>query len=461
MSFTRRKFIDCTCRSIAVLGAASALRKFGLMNAYAQTVNDYKALVCIFLFGGNDGNNTIIPLNPNGTTVSDYTATRGGLALSNPLPITLAHSQAAYANNFGLHPSMLDIQALFGQNRIALVANVGSLIQPTTKTQYQSSSFPKPSNLFSHSDQQNEGQTAGSNSLGTFGWGGRMADVLQPVYGSSQYPMVVSVSGASVFGTGKQTTQVTVIPPANTGPVSGQSCLSIANANCGNRDSAQQQLLTFDSGVSLVQAASGVTSKAFQYTTILNTARAGQPPLQSLFPANNGLSTQLREVAEIIAVHQTLGVGRQIFFVSLGGFDTHTNQLATQASLLTQVSQGMNAFYSALTLAGYQDKVVTFTLSDFARTLQPNTGGGTDHAWGNHNIVMGGVVKGGDMYGQYPALQFQSAQDVGANGRWIPTTSIDQYGATLASWFGVSAADLPYVFPHIQNFPNQQSLGFL
>lgn len=479
MGYNRRRFIECTCKSIGLLGAASALRRFGLINAYAQSASDYKALVCVFLFGGNDGNNLAIPMDSAGYAA--YAAARTGSTTNLGIPqnqvlgVTLANPQSAYGSNlFGFHPVMPELQGLFNSKVLAIQANTGPLVQPTTRTQYQQGQVTVPKNLFSHSDQQNEWQTSGKTSTGTVGWGGRIADVLKGMNGGAQYPMIASIAGAPVFANGQLTAPATILPqnPVNgvSPAVSGVTCSagsSQANtADCNTRTNVMQQILGFDSGLGLIQTASEQAQASFLYTQLLNSARSGIPALATTFPSGS-LGNQLRQVAEIIQVRQTLGLQRQIFFVSLGGFDTHSNQgttdasqAASQPSLLQTLSQCLNAFYLATVELGVQNSVTTFTLSDFARTLQPNTNQGSDHAWGNHQLILGGAVKGGDMYGQFPLLTLSGPNDAGNNGRWIPTTSIDQYGATLASWFGVNASDLPTVFPNLPNFQTQ-NLGFV
>lgn len=495
MGFSRRRFIECSCKSLAAVTAASYFRRFGMMNAYAQGVNDYKALVCIFLSGGNDSNNMVIPMD--GTGFSDYSATgvRNNIALTQgqALPIALANAQGAYASNqFGLHPSLIELQALFNTGKLAVAANVGPLVRPTTRTQYLNRSVQLPTNLFSHSDQQNEWQTSAPNSLSSIGWGGRIADAMQYANAGSQYPMTVSLAGAAPFAVGQQSVPVTLVPQNavtnQTDPnyrkspdVTGVNCSSGSSQSnsttCAARTNAMQNVLTMDTGLSLVQAASDTMNKSFLYSSLLNSARSGAAAFNTSFQFNNGntlqntsFGNQLRQVAEIIQVHQALGVNRQIFFVSIGGFDTHSGQGVTftngngndQPGLLRQLSQGMNALWSALGEIGMQNNVAIFTLSDFARTLQSNTGGGTDHAWGSHQFVLGGNVLGGDMYGAFPVLKLGSAgpNDAGSNGRWIPTSSIDQFGAALASWFGVGTSNLPAIFPNLPNF-NNQKMGFL
>jgi uncharacterized protein (DUF1501 family) len=218
--------------------------------------------------------------------------------------------------------------------------------------------------------------------------------------------------------------------------------------------SALQNLLTFDTGVSLIQAASNTTTNSLQDSKSLADALAAKPAMTTVFP-NNGLANQLKQVAQIISVRSALGLQRQIFFVSIGGFDTHSDQLNAHNNLYTQLSQSMNAFYQATAEIGAASQVTTFTLSDFSRTYSPDSTSGTDHAWGGHHMVMGGAVKGGDFYGTFPTLALGGPDDATSEGRWIPTTSLDQYAGSLASWFGVPTADLPTIFPNLPNFSNQ------
>jgi uncharacterized protein (DUF1501 family) len=244
--------------------------------------------------------------------------------------------------------------------------------------------------------------------------------------------------------------------PGSTPGLSGFDSSAPATA----RLQALQQLLTFDTGVSLIQAASSITSNSLANSKILSGALASAPTLQTAFPANNGLATQLKQVAQIISVRSALGLNRQVFFCSLGGFDTHSAQIAIQAPLLQLLSDAMSAFYAATVELNVAQQVTTFTMSDFSRTFQPGSNNGSDHAWGSVQMVLGGAVKGGDIYGTLPAFALGGPNDAGNNGRWIPTTSIDQYGATLAQWFGVSAANLAPIFPNLANFSTTK-LGFL
>ena len=447
---TRRDFLRLACCSAATASIVGGLSKFGLVSAMAQGSSDYKALVCIFLFGGNDANNLIVPIDTAGYT--NYQTIRSNLAISKAslLPLQIG-SQA----NFGLHPNLPELQTLFNTNKsLAFLTNVGTLVQPTTRQQYQSQST-LPENLFSHSDQQDQWQTTQLSGLPNSGWAGKVADKINPTFNTAAvFPPILSVAGSTIFSTGDVTRPFTMNPGSTPGLSFGSDAASQA------RFLAVQQLLTFDTGISLVQAASTVTGQAIQEGVILANALKNIPAIQTVFPAKNGLASQLKQVAQVIAARSALGINRQIFFCSLGGFDTHSDQLATQVGLYTQLSPAMAAFYQATQELGVANNVTSFTLSEFSRTFQPGSNGGTDHAWGSHQMIMGGAVKGNALYGQFPSLTLAGPDDTGSNGRWIPSTAVDQYAATLASWFGVQATDLPSIFPNLANFPTS-NLGFL
>jgi uncharacterized protein (DUF1501 family) len=436
------------CCSAAGASLVGGLSKFGLVSALAQGTTDYKALVCIFMFGGNDSNNMLVPTD---SRYAQYLQARSVLALpqSQLLPLQIG-GQSIY----GLHPNMPEMQGYFNnQQNLAILANVGTLVQPTTQATYQA--FQNlPENLFSHSDQQDQWQSAQLSGTPVSGWAGKVADNVQTFNAAAQFPPILSISGSPVFCTGISTRPFSMDPGQPPG-LDGFDTSAASQA----RYAATQQLLTFDSGLSMVQAANSVTGQAVQFAQVLSAALKNIPPLQTVFPGTY-LGQQLQQVAQVISARSALGVQRQIFFCSYGGFDTHADQLPQQVALLSAISQGMSAFYQATQELGVASQVTTFTLSEFSRTLEPSSNGGTDHAWGSHQLILGGAVKGNSIYGTYPTLALGGPNDADQNGRWIPTTALDQYAATLAAWFGVGAGTLPSIFPNLANF-STSNLGFL
>ena len=463
MKKSRRVFLR---RSGMALGGAvftSSVRSLGLMSALAQSgkdtaAPDYKALVCIFLFGGNDCNNLVIPYDG----YANYATRRGVLAIpqASLLQIT-PPSQAGV--KYGLHPNlspevatpaqMTGLLPLWTSGKLAILPNVGTLIQPLTRAQYQAGVLPRPVNLFSHEDQADQHQSAiiANTTLNPLtGWGGRLADKTGILNGTATFPMIISTAGTNLFSTSDSTRPLV--------PSSGLLGFTAPIAT-DPRYLAMQNLLTLDRQSGVVNAASDTMQRAIANTDLLNQALNDATSVTTVFP-NTGLGNQLKQVARVIAKRSTLfGMQRQVFFCSLGGFDTHENQLTPQASLFAQLSQAMKSFYEATFALGVASSVTTFTLSDFGRTLIP-TGTGSDHGWGSHQLAMGGAVIGGDFYGEFPTLTPSGPDDTGSQGRWIPKTALDQYGWTLAKWFGLDVADKGTVFPNISNFTTQE-LGFL
>jgi uncharacterized protein (DUF1501 family) len=378
-----------------------------------------------------------------------YQQGRGALALSQGSLVPVHNG----GDTYGLHPKLVEIGNLYNQaaSPVAVVANVGMLVKQIDRNLYNSNnSAILPNALFSHSDQSSQWQTSIPTGLGDTGWGGRIADQLAPMNASATFPSMASTSGASLFVTGQQSFAATV--PAGSA--------QLLQMNSQARLQGLQQLLTFDNGLKLVQAANGTLTRGVNYASTLNSALTGVT-LTTTFPANNPLAVQLQTVARIIKVRSSLGLSRQIFFCQLGGFDTHGSQLATQDQLLQQLSQATAAFYQATVDLSVQNMVTTFTASEFGRTLSPNGNGGTDHAWGSHHFVIGGGVQGGKFYGNYPDLHLGGPDDANSRGTLIPTTSVDQYAATMAQWFGVQpGANLATIFPNLGNFATKD-LGIL
>lgn len=444
--FSRRGFIKIGAASVGSL----ALRPFGLLPALAQSSSDYRALVCVFLFGGNDSNNMVVPVDD--TNYKAYSLIRGALALSSSDLTSTVYSKTGNAP-YAFHSDLTELASLFSNKELAVVANVGSLVQPMTRAQYQAQSMPVPVNLFSHSDQQIQWQTSVPMEHSSTGWAGRAADLVTS-QNLSNFPTFLSVAGNSIMGNGAETQPVALNP--------GQSlALSGFNTSTASiaRQTALENLLTLDTGLKMVQAANGVMSSSIADANALGNALTKAPTLKTTFP-KTGLGAQLQQVAQVIQVRDSLGMRRQIFFCSLGGFDTHTNEINTHKQLYPQLSQALAAFNNAVQEIGIPNDVTTFTESDFSRTFQPTSGNGSDHAWGSHHLVMGGAVQGGDIYGAFPQFVLGGPNDTDTRGRWIPNFSIDQYGATLCSWFGINQSDLATVFPNLGNF-SSQNLGFL
>jgi uncharacterized protein (DUF1501 family) len=441
--------------ALTSVGALGALGKFGEMNALASTSVPYEALVCIFLAGGNDSHNMVVPIATAQQNYSLYAAGRQSLAL----PQAGLRPIQDGSDTYGLHPLMPEIANLYSAGNAAIVANLGMLVQPTTRQIYQNQNGATlPSQLFSHSDQTNQWQSAIPNGTSPTGWGGRVEDTLQQPYNSGAgFTPITATTGCGLFCTGQQTFAATV-------PVGGVSLLQ--GANSASRLAAVQQMLTFDNGLKLVQAANANLTRGVGFSTTLTNALAGVT-ITTPFPASL-IASQLQTVAKIMKIRAALGVQRQVFFCQLGGFDTHGAQLGTQDPLLQQLSQALGAFYTALSQEVGTDKnTVTFTASEFGRTLQPNGNGGTDHAWGGHHLVIGtsaaqgGPLYGAKIYGKFPSLALNGGDDANTRGTLVPTTSVDQYAATMAQWFGVvDPNNINSIFPYVHNFTTN-NLGFL
>jgi len=454
------------------MALASSIDTFGIVHALTpQAASDYKALVCVFLNGGNDGNNMVVSLDqyngPAGSLVEGYSNVRAAAGLAIAQASLLPVSPVS-GGSYGFHPNMPETQNLFNQGKLAVLCNNGPLVEPLTRTTYQNGTGKKPLQLFSHSDQVGLFQTAIANNVSQTGWGGRLSDKTQGLNGSATFPTNISIAGVNLLLSGVDSRQLAVADSNTSLANVLQLIMSGTSGEQASRLVSFNELRTLDNEFKLVKAASDTRSSSIQTDNALSSVN---PTLATVFP-NTTLGRQLKQVALLIkaCTDATAGINmkRQIFFTQIGGFDTHSAEIGGQGGLLTQISQAISAFYAATVELGVQDKVVTFTMSDFGRTLQPAGTGvnavGTDHAWGNHQLIVGGAVLGHTFYGTYPTLRLGGPDDTdgGSNprGRWIPTTSVEQYAATLATWYGLSTADLPAVFPLIGRF-STPNLGFM
>jgi len=451
---TRRDFL----RTMGV--GAAGLAAWGDLNRIAAAASlrtekaageDYRALVCVFLFGGNDSNNMVVPTSA--TEYQQYATGRTNvLALpqASLLPITVANTPG---RTFGLHGAMAGLQGLFNQGKAAIMANSGPLLAPTTRAQFQSRGVPIPADLFSHSDQQAQWQSSISDGAPRTGWGGRLGDLMKTANGANQGSTLISAAGNNLFEVGTTLSSF---------KVSSNSTFGLDFYKSEGTDPVSRAInaMLATPSVNLFEGAwTDVISRALQNQRLLTSALAAAPPFTTVFP-NTGLGGQLQMIARLISVRQALGLKRQVFFASLGGFDTHGDeQIGRQAELLGELSGGLTAFYNATAELNFADLVTSFTASDFNRTF-PSNGRGSDHAWGSHHWVAGGAVRGGSIYGQFPTLVSGGPDDTGSGGLWIPTTSVDQYAATLATWFGVGTADLYTIFPNLTRFATP-NVGFM
>lgn len=464
----RRQFLGhAACAGIGLTGILSQLGTLRLLGAtlsgqgLPQGADDYKALICVFLFGGNDGNNTIIPYDQ--PTYDRYALNRGALALPRAtiLPINVAN--AGPGLQYGLHPSLVRLQPHFNSGRVAGLLNVGTLLAPITKAEYLSGGAAVPPYLFSHNDQQWQWQTSVPDSPKRIGWGGRLADLQNALYnGGSQISMNMSIAGQNFFQAGNDVLQYHLTPAGSVG-------LNEYNATYSPNPELYRALRDTE-GLSyshiFEREYAGVMNRAISNDTLVRSLLATIPSYTEKFANSvnpNGtpsaIGGQLRMALRMIAGRQTLGHRRQIFFCSMGGFDTHDDQLDNHAALLKLLGDALSDFYQATVDLGVAADVTTFTASDFNRTYSSN-GRGSDHAWGSHQLVVGGSVQGGRLYGSMPRFEIDGPDDTGGRGNWIPTISTDEYASTLSKWFGVSAGDMPIVLPNIGRFAHPD-LGFM
>ncbi|MFL6193554.1 MAG: DUF1501 domain-containing protein [Thermoanaerobaculia bacterium] len=456
---TRRQFLRrSACAAVGMTAAANTL--FDLRRiAAAAPLDEAKSLVCVFLYGGNDGNNVIVPAQ--GSDYAQYAAARANLALpqSSLLPLRPLTPALGDSREWGLHPSLPGVQSLFNSGRAALVGNVGPLVAPLTREEYLSHSVAVPPQLFSHSDQTVHWQTSLPDQPARTGWGGRTADLLRSLNGNAQVSMSISVAGTNTFQVGNVVTQYQVSPEGPVGLLSYVPASEGADAS----SNAIRALLARSYGNLFERGYAGIFDRALDNQALLSGALAGAPALTTAFPETD-LGQQLHMVAQLISTREALGLRRQVFFCAGQGYDTHGGQIGataldgTHADLLAELDGALSAFNAAMTELGVADTVTAFTASDFGRTYLPN-GEGSDHGWGSHHLVLGGAVRGGRIYGKIPTLAVGGPDDSG-EGRWIPTTSVDEYAATLARWFGVANSDLPLVLPNLGRFATPD-LGFM
>jgi len=488
IEYSRRDFLRrAACAAVGTVAMTSAIRDLRFMNAaVAQSnITDYKALVCIFLQGGNDSNNLILPTLQS--QYNNYAAIRTPVLAIPQSAILPVNSLDGDGNTYGLHPSCPELQTLFGEGKLAFLFNTGTLVYPISRAQYLAGTMATPPQLFSHADQQTQWQTSIPDQPPTTGWGGRCADLLNAVQPNAPISLMVSLAGANTFEIGNIVQQYSV-------STSGAISLSMPGTPSGgastNRLPTLMHILGLPNTNLQSQAYAGVAEQAINSGALLNNAisnTAASTYWSNGFPVKitppeggtaftSTLSPQLQMVARLIAAGSTsaanggFGMKRQIFFCQVGGYDLHTGQtdysnnnpsnvlIGAHTNLLAELSQSMYAFQRAMEQLGLSNKVTSFTASDFGRTF-PSNGQGSDHGWGSHHLILGGAVNGQRTYGQFPALTVNGPNDT-STGRWIPTTAIDQYFATLATWFGVDNSNLSTVFPNIGRFaaPN---LGFI
>jgi len=455
---SRRAFMrQGVCAALGATGLLSTIANLRMLNAATSLQSDmaidgdYKALVCLFLYGGNDANNMLIPIDE--TTYAAYAAARQVLALPRDLVLPIT-PRTPDGRSYGLHPSMPEIQSLFTQGRAAMLCNVGTLVEPVTRERYRARTVRLPRQLFSHNDQSVQWQTSRPDTTSRTGWGGRVADLVQSLNENQRLTMSISLAGTNQFQVGANVSQYNV---TTNGSIALAGMSTNATSASGIRTQAINSLLDMEKRNLFDMAYSQMLDGAIENDVVLRAALEAAPNPTTVFPATS-LGNQLRMIARLIKAGPTLGFRRQIFFASVGGYDTHDNMLVAHASLLTNLSQSLGAFYNATAEFGVENSVTTFTASDFGRTFTSN-GAGSDHGWGNHQLIVGGAVRGGDLYGTFPNLTINGPDDTG-QGRWIPTTSVDEYSATLARWFGVAESELSTILPNLSRFP-RPNLGFL
>ncbi len=449
----RRNFLQKFTYGCAGVGVTSTLSSLITMNSLSaaaranrslSSTGNYKAIVCLMLNGGNDSYNMLVPRGDS--EYAEYAATRTNIALpqADLLPINPTNTPG---KEYGLHPEMSNIQSLFESGNAAFVANVGSLVEPTTVAQYQNESANLPLGLFSHSDQRTHWQTSVPQDINSLGWGGRLADILHTNNTNQDISMNISLNGINLFQRGNIVQEYAISS-------SGLGSVAVNGANNTNfyntlKRSTMDNILDQTYTNILETAYTNTVSDSKNNSIQFGAAIASGTPINTVF-ADTQTSERLNMVAKTIAARDILEVSNQTFFVSMGGYDTHSGFLEEHQILMSELDEAVGSFYEAMEELGLENDVLLFTMSDFSRKLVTN-GDGADHAWGGHHFVVGGGVNGKRIIGNYPDLYLGNPLDVG-DGRILPTTSCDEYFADLALWFGASSADLDQILPNINNF---------
>lgn len=458
------------CAALGLAGLSSQLLTTRSLAAalQAQPFDDYKALVCIFLFGGNDSGNTLIPIDGGPQNYADYAAGRGNLAIPQAqLASTLIAPTNGGGRRFALHPSLTGVKSLFDQGNAAVIANVGTLLAPTTRDQYLNRAVPLPTQLFAHEIQQQQWQLSRPDATDGFGWGGRLADMLQ-ASGVATRPSVsmnISIAGVNQFLAGRDVSTYVI---GENGPPGLPGTPGLETAYLDMLGAAADPMQPNQHA--MVRSVRDLTTRAIQNNGLVSDVLRGATAVP-MAPAGNSLAVQLENVARLIEVGQSgLGHTRQVYFVATGGFDNHDGLVGPNgvggphAGLLRGVDDAITYFWNALGQIRMRDRVTTFTASDFGRTLSSN-GNGSDHGWGGHHLVVGGSqVRGGHIFGSFPNLTIDGPDDTGL-GRFIPSTSVDAYGFEFARWMGVPRSEISTVFPNIARFLDPSNptthLGFM
>ncbi len=460
LTASRRAFLK-RAGSLSLAGVATpwAINLAAMAEASAADATGYKALVCVFLYGGNDYANTVVPYDASGHALYNqfrpaFAYSRERLAATALVPTVVPTDSAGFAHQYALAPELAPLASLFGAGKLAVMLNVGSLVMPTTKLQYTNKSVKLPPKLFSHNDQQSVWQSSSPEGA-TSGWGGRIGDLYQAANTHSTFTCV-NVSGNAVYLSGKSAVQYQVSSSGSV-PLAGLKNPLFGSAACS---AALRTLISQPRSHLFENEYNRVSKRSIEANEVLTGALASAPALSTVFPAANSLGDQLKLVARMISAAPTLGAKRQVFFVSMGGFDTHDGIATDHPALMTRLADAMAAFYAATVELGVADKVTSFTASDFGRTLTGNANG-SDHGWGSMHFVMGGAVKGQRFYGTPPVIANNGPDDVG-QGRLLPTTSVEQFAATLGSWLGVTDSELLSLLPNLENHNSSvRKLGFV